>query len=91
MDEVMAEALAIKIAEITAIDSLIQAAEDRRYTALQELDRRRAMFAQSTRRFVHDLEASEVKALNGNGKVSQVTTAPIPDPNMKEVETGVSP
>lgn len=45
MDEVMAEALALRIAETTAIDSLIQAAEDRRYTALRELDRRRAMFA----------------------------------------------
>ena len=67
MNEVMAETLSLKIADINAIDSLIMTAQERRYGALRELDRRRLQFGQSVRQFTHNLEAKEVKALNGGG------------------------
>lgn len=87
MAEVMAEALSIKIADITAIDSLIFAAEERRNAALRELDRRRESFAQSARRFTHEIEATETKKLNGG---DQATVLPTIKPSGQNAETEVS-
>ena len=68
LDEVMAEVLSMKIAEMSAIDSMIALAQDRRSAALVELDRRRAFFAQKVRQYTNDLEleAEAVKTLESN-------------------------
>lgn len=64
LDEVMAEALSMKISEIVAFDSLIETAQGRRYAALEDLDRRHSALAQKVRRVTDDLEATEVKVLD---------------------------
>jgi len=64
LDEVMAEAMSMRISEIVAFDSLIEAAYGRRYAAFQELDRRHSAFAQKVRRVTDDLEATEVQVLD---------------------------
>lgn len=59
IDHVMAQTLRLRIAEIERIDRLAAAAEDRRNSALHEIERHRAGFAMALRRAARDAEAVE--------------------------------
>lgn len=64
MHEVMAEALSAKMPEMATLESMLRSADERKYTALRELDRRRAVLAQNARVFGRDLEVTELKKAN---------------------------
>ena len=59
IDHVMAQTLRLHIAEIERIARLVAAAEDRRNSALHEIERHRAGFAVALRRAAQDAEAIE--------------------------------
>ncbi len=61
---VMAQTLAIKLAEIEAIDRLIAEAEAQRNAALRELDRHRALLGQEVRRAIERVEDVEFKPVD---------------------------
>jgi hypothetical protein len=59
IDHVMAQTLRLRIAEIERIDRLCAASEDRRNTALHEIERHRAGFAAALQRAAREAEAVE--------------------------------
>jgi len=67
MDEVMAEALSAKMPEMATLESMLRSADERRYAALREIDRRRSALAQNARAFAHNLEVVESNGAGNRG------------------------
>jgi hypothetical protein len=63
MDEVMAQALSIKIDDVERIDRMIMTAEARRNAALRELDRHRATLGRQLRRLAQEAEDAEFEVI----------------------------
>jgi hypothetical protein len=68
MDMFMADALAEKLDDIERIDRLTTIAENRRNDALNEIERRRALFGETLRRSVQEIEDGEFKMIDAPAK-----------------------
>jgi hypothetical protein len=63
INEVMASVFERELSRIERVDRLITVAEDRRNSVLREIERRRAMFAQSLRSGIQKVEDAEFKVI----------------------------
>jgi hypothetical protein len=63
MDTFMADALAHRLDSIERIDRLISIAESRRNASLHEIERRRAVFGETLRRSVQEIEDAEFEVI----------------------------
>jgi hypothetical protein len=63
MDALMADALAGELDYIERIDRLTTIAESRRNASLHEIDRRRAIFGETLRRSVQEIEDGEFEVI----------------------------
>src|SRR5262249_25091018 len=63
MDSLTANALTSRFDNIERVDRLTTIAENRRNSALREIDRRRAVFGESLRRSVQEIEDGEFEVI----------------------------